>query len=148
MIKRVELQHKIKYFGKEYSVILHNDSDFTTAFKTLQYPCGITSNTENALIPSDPDIYNEIFIENGHRTVHFYSDENGSNEKRREFIEGIFNKYNTNRLFLFLIVNNNATMHDIVNIIDGFCKDSEDCYMSVILDSKTTKEKVRIVVGV
>ena len=34
MIKRVELQHKVKYLGKEYSVILHNDSDFSTAFKT------------------------------------------------------------------------------------------------------------------
>ena len=76
MIKRVELQHKVKYLGKEYSVKLYNDSDFNTAFKTLQYPSGIMSKTENALIATNLNDYNNIFIENGYRTIHFYSDEN------------------------------------------------------------------------
>ena len=147
MIRRVELQHKIKYFSKEYSVMLYNDTDFTTAFKTLQYPFGITASTERVLIPIDPNDCSEIFIENGHGVVHFYSDESSSNEKRREFVDGIFNKYNRNKLFIFLVITSSTTLYQVNDILEDFYMYDKDCYVSVIIDNKIKQDSVRIVIG-
>lgn len=146
MIKRVELQHKVKYLGKEYSVKLYNDSDFNTAFKTLQYPSGIMSNTENALIATNLNDYNNIFIENGYRTIHFYSDENDSSEKRESFIYDTFSKYNANKVFIFLVSKGDITLDKINTILNELREDCE-YYISLIIDSKANKNSVRIVIG-
>ena len=103
MIKRVDLQHKIKYLGNEYSVTLHNDSDFSTAFRTLQYLSGKFKKTEVSVIHPDASDYNRIFIEDGDRVVHFYSYDDGNNERARYFIDDMLNKHNVETIFLFVV---------------------------------------------
>ena len=148
MIKRVELQHKIKYLGKEYSVVLHNDSDFTTAFETLQYPMGIIPKTEVPLIASDPSHYNQIFIEGGHRTVHFYSYNDGRNEDCRKFIESMYGKYDVKAVFVFIIGSKDSSIYDFSSIVDTLQKDDEQCIGYMSTDSAVEGISVRVIIGI
>ena len=148
MIKRVELQHKVKYLGKEYSVILHNDSDFSTAFKTLQYLSGKFPKTEVPLIYPDASDYNRIFIQDGDRVVHFYAYDDGNNEKARTFVDDMFNKHNVETIFLFVVCTKEDSLLDIKNILDDLCKDDEQWLFYMSADEKAKKTSVRIVAGI
>lgn len=148
MIKRVELQHKVKYLGKEYSIVLHNDSDFTTAFKTLQYPMGIIPKTEVPLIGSDPSDYNRIFIEDGCKTIHFYSYNDGMNDECRKFIESMYKEYGAKSVFIFIIGSTDSSLYDFNCILETLYKDGEPCISYMSTDSNVEGISVRVVVGV
>ena len=148
MIKRVELQHKVKYLGKEYSVILHNDSDFTTAFKTLQYLSGKFQNNEVPVIYGDASDYNRIFIQDGDSIVHFYAYDDGNNEKARTFVDDMLNKHNVETIFLFVVCTKEDSLQDIKNILDDLCKDDESWLFYMSADEKAKKTSVRIVAGI
>ena len=148
MIKRVELQHKVKYLGKEYSVILHNDSDFTTAFKTLQYLSGKFQKNEVPVIYGDESDYNRIFIQDGDSIVHFYAYDDGNNEKARTFVDDMLNKHNVETIFLFVVCTKEDSLQDIKNILDDLCKDDEQWLFYMSADEKAKKTSVRIVAGI
>ena len=148
MIKRVELQHKVKYLGKEYSVILHNDSDFSTAFKTLQYLSGKFQKNEVPVIYGDVSDYNRIFIQDGDSIVHFYAYDDGNNEKARTFIDDMLNKHNVETIFLFVVCTKEDSLLDIKNILDDLCKDDEQWLFYMSADEKAKKTSVRIVAGI
>ena len=148
MIKRVELQHKVKYLGKEYSVILHNDSDFTTAFKTLQYLSGKFQKNEVPVIYGDVSDYNRIFIQDGDSIVHFYAYDDGNNEKARTFVDDMLNKHNVETIFLFVVCTKEDSLLDIKNILDDLCKDDEQWLFYMSADEKAKKTSVRIVAGI
>ena len=148
MIKRVELQHKVKYLGKEYSVILHNDSDFTTAFKTLQYLSGKFQKNEVPVIYGDSSDYNRIFIQDGDSIVHFYAYDDGNNEKARTFVDDMLNKHNVETIFLFVVCTKEDSLQDIKNILDDLCKDDEQWLFYMSADEKAKKTSVRIVAGI
>ena len=148
MIKRVELQHKVKYLGKEYSVILHNDSDFSTAFKTLQYLSGKFQKKEVPVIYGDASDYNRIFIQDGDSIVHFYAYDDGNNEKARTFIEDMLNKHNSEVGFLFVVCTPEDSLLDLKNILDDLCKDNEPYLFYMSTDKKAKNTSVRIVAGI
>jgi len=148
MIKRVELQHKVKYLGKEYSVILHNDSDFSTAFKTLQYFSGKFQKTEVPMIYADVNDYNRIFIQDGDRVVHFYAYDDGNNEKARNFVDDMLNKHNVETIFLFIVCTPEDSLMAVKNIMDDLCKDDEPCLFHVYIDNKAKNTSVRIIAGI
>ena len=148
MIKRVELQHKVKYLGKEYSVILHNDSDFSTAFKTLQYLSGKFQKNEVPVIYGDVSDYNRIFIQDGDSIVHFYAYDDGNNEKARTFVDDMLNKHNVETIFLFVVCTKEDSLQDIKNILDDLCKDDEQWLFYMSADEKAKKTSVRIVAGI
>ena len=148
MIKRVELQHKVKYLGKEYSVILHNDSDFSTAFKTLQYLSGKFQNNEVPVIYGDVSDYNRIFIQDGDSIVHFYAYDDVNNEKARTFVDDMLNKHNVETIFLFVVCTKEDSLLDIKNILDDLCKDDEQWLFYMSADEKAKKTSVRIVAGI
>ena len=148
MIKRVELQHKVKYLGKEYSVILHNDSDFTTAFKTLQHLSGKFQKNEVPVIYGDASDYNRIFIQDGDSIVHFYAYDDGNNEKARTFVDDMLNKHNVETVFLFVVSTKEDSLLDIKNILDDLCKDDEQWLFYMSADEKAKKTSVRIVAGI
>ena len=148
MIKRVELQHKVKYLGKEYSVILHNDSDFSTAFKTLQYLSGKFQKNEVPVIYGDVSDYNRIFIQDGDSIVHFYAYDDGNNEKARTFVDDMLNKHNVETIFLFVVCTKEDSLLDIKNILDDLCKDDEQWLFYMSADEKAKKTSVRIVAGI
>ena len=148
MIKRVELQHKVKYLGKEYSVILHNDSDFSTAFKTLQYLSGKFQKNEVPVIYGDVSDYNRIFIQDGDSIVHFYAYDDVNNEKARTFVDDMLNKHNVETIFLFVVCTKEDSLLDIKNILDDLCKDDESWLFYMSADEKAKKTSVRIVAGI
>ena len=148
MIKRVELQHKVKYLGKEYSVILHNDSDFSTAFKTLQYLSGKFQKNEVPVIYGDVSDYNRIFIQDGDSIVHFYAYDDGNNEKARTFVDDMLNKHNVETIFLFVVCTKEDSLLDIKNILDDLCKDDEQWLFYMSADEKAKNTSVRIVAGI
>ena len=148
MIKRVELQHKVKYLGKEYSVILHNDSDFTTAFKTLQHLSGKFQKNEVPVIYGDASDYNRIFIQDGDSIVHFYAYDDGNNEKARTFVEDMVNKNNVGTIFLFVVCTSEDSLGHITNILNDLCKDAEQCLLYISTDEKAKNTSIRIVAGI
>ena len=148
MIKRVELQHKVKYLGKEYSVILHNDSDFSTAFKTLQYLSGKFQKTEVPVVYADASDYDRIFIQDGDRVVHFYAFDDGNKEKARTFVDDMLNKHNVETIFLFVVCTPEDSLLDVKNILDDLCKDGEPCLFYMSTDKKAKNTSVRIVAGI
>ena len=148
MIKRVELQHKVKYLGKEYSVILHNDSDFSTAFKTLQYLSGKFQKTEVPVVYADASDYDRIFIQDGDRVVHFYAFDDGNKEKARTFVDDMLNKHNVETIFLFVVCTPEDSLLDVKNILDDLCKDDEQWLFYMSADEKAKKTSVRIIAGI
>ena len=148
MIKRVELQHKVKYLGKEYSVILHNDSDFTTAFKTLQHLSGKFQKNEVPVIYGDASDYNRIFIQDGDSIVHFYAYDDGNNEKARTFVDDMRNKHNVETIFLFVVCTSEDSLGHITNILNDLCKNVLIIFPFRSVSLNGQKTSVRIVAGI
>ena len=72
MLKRVELQHKVRLNGDEYDILLSDESNFKSAFDTLNYILGEYTKNENTLIGFDTDDYLSVFKSGGHRNIYFY----------------------------------------------------------------------------
>ena len=147
MIERVELKHEVKFFGKEYSVKLYNNADFTTAFETLKLPLGAVNEDETPVVEFDNSVYNDIFIEDGDRVVHFYSDEDKFNEGRKEFVDSVLSNHDSKKILVFLVIPENTSLMEISDMLDGFDEYKVDCYISVITSSKKDKTSVRIIMG-
>lgn len=147
MIKRIELKHEVEFFGKNYLVKLYNNADYTTAFKSLKLPLGAVDKDETPVVEFDNDVYNDIFIEDGDRIVHFYSDEDKFNENRKEFVDSVLNNYNVKKILVFLVIPEETSLMDISDMLDGFNEYKVDCYISVVISSKKDKTSVRIIMG-
>lgn len=146
MIGKFDIDNKIRYREKEYSVILYNEASFKDVVKTLRYPSGIMKDSEKFLIESDEDDYKKIFIENGDRILHFYADVDDARESRRKFIDTIMAKYGAIQSYTFIIAGKDAMLSEVKGICDDL-RIYDNAYVSVLSDEDLTKNNVRIVIG-
>lgn len=148
MLKRVELQHKVKCFKEEYDVIIDEESDFTTAYETLQYVFGKTKRSENILIGMNEGDYANIFKKDGERNIYFYSDEKEESPRRKEFVNNIIANHPDSVICIFVCGNDKLDLFTVNEISTEVIGDhSNTSYINVIIDSNRKKNSVRIVIG-
>lgn len=148
MLKRVELQHKVKCFEEEYNVILDEGSDFSTAYETLQWVFGNSKKSENIIIPMDSGDYVNIFKKDGERNIYFYSDEKDEEPRRKEFVDTIISKHPSSDIYIFVCASEELdlfTVNKICTEIVG--ENTQNSYIHVTIDSNRHNNSVRIVIG-
>lgn len=145
MIGKFDIDNKIIYNGKEYSVILYNEASFKDVVKTLRYPSGIMKDNEIYLLDLGEDDYKNIFLENSDRIIHFYADVDGTRESRRRFVDTIIDKYGATQLTIFIIARKDALISELREICDDL-RIYDNASLGLVSGEELTKNNVRIVI--
>lgn len=151
MLERVELQHKVKCFGEEYDVIIHDKTNFKTAFDTLNYAFGKYNKSEKAIVGFSDEGYKSIFNSNGNRKIYFYEEENEVETIKNSFINNILENITCSYVHIILCVpagtsiyNTSEMLHNILNKNKVL---EENSLFYVISNYKIEKPITRIIIG-
>ena len=152
MLKRVELQHKVRLNGDEYDILLSDESNFKSAFDTLNYILGEYTKNENTLIGFDTDDHLSVFKSGGHRNIYFYEDRQKLEPKRKEFVESVLEKHPTSRVHIIVCVpEENSLLFDVYRRCCDITGNSEDLQSKTsvhsIVDYTLDEISTKIVIG-